>query len=172
MPDDSVPVGAGPTPDALADILAREVDAARVLTRPIERIAYASDASFYRLIPQAVVLAKDVEEIRRLFRVSRDRRIPLTFRAAGTSLSGQAVSDGLLVEVAKHWRKVEILDGGRKIRVQPGVIGGQVNAILRPYRAIERFWTWSDERRLPVVVDTSPCTYGLLHGRSALTPDN
>lgn len=119
----------------LAGALGGVVDPARVLTRPIHRMAYAADASFYRLIPQAVVLAKDVEEIRRLFAFSQRRRIPLTFRAAGTSLSGQAVTDGLLVEVARHWRTLEVLDQGRRVRVQPGVIGAAANAALRPYGA-------------------------------------
>src|SRR5208282_5356726 len=95
--------------------------------------AFASDASFYRLIPKAVVLAKGVEEIKALFRLSHESRIPLTFRAAGTSLSGQAVTDGILVEVARHWRGVKIEEGGKKVRVQPGVIGGHVNQLLRPY---------------------------------------
>ena len=122
-------------PHSLSDSLAQIINRERVLTRPIERIAYASDASFYRLIPQAVVLAKGVEEIRGLFQFSRTHRVPLTFRAAGTSLSGQAVTDGILVEVAKHWREVRVEDRGRKIRVQPGVIGGQVNLALRAYRA-------------------------------------
>ena len=85
----------------LVDELARCVAPERVLTRPLDRVAFASDASFYRLLPQAVVLASSVEEVQRLFAVSRERDIPLTFRAAGTSLSGQSLSDGLLVEVAR-----------------------------------------------------------------------
>jgi D-lactate dehydrogenase len=120
---------------ALADVLGGIAEPHRVLTRPIDRVAYASDASFYHLIPQAVVLAKGVEEVRRLFELSRTRRIPVTFRAAGTSLSGQAVTDGILVEVARHWRGMGVEDGGRKVRVQPGVIGGHVNLALKPYRA-------------------------------------
>jgi D-lactate dehydrogenase len=124
-----------PTAHALADALARIVERERVLTRPIERIAYASDASFYRLIPQAVVLAKGVEEVQGLFQFSRTHRVPMTFRAGGTSLSGQAVTDGILVEVAKHWRQIQVEDGGRRVRVQPGVVGGYVNQALRAYRA-------------------------------------
>ncbi len=107
----------------------------RVLTRPIDLIAFASDASFYRLIPRAVVLARGIEEVQALFRFSRQRRIPITFRTAGTSLSGQAVTDGILVEVARHWRQVKVEDGGKRVRVQPGVIGANVNIALRPYAA-------------------------------------
>ena len=116
------------------DLLAGIVDRERVLTRPIERIAYASDASFYRLIPQAIVQPQSITEIQALFRFSHAHRIPLTFRAAGTSLSGQAVTDGILVEVARYWRRITVEKEGKKVRVQPGVIGGHVNAALRPSR--------------------------------------
>ncbi len=115
--------------------LAAIVDPSRVLTRPIDLIAFASDASFYRLIPKAVVLARGIDEIQKLFRFSHEHRIPLTFRTAGTSLSGQAVSEGILVEVARYWKQVAVEDGGNKVRVEPGVIGGHVNIALRPHRA-------------------------------------
>ena len=96
----------------LVEELARCVSPDRVLTRALDRVAFASDASFYRLLPEAVVLAGSVEEVQRLFALSRARNIPLTFRAAGTSLSGQSLSDGLLVEVARHWRWARVEDGG------------------------------------------------------------
>ncbi|NIR21853.1 MAG: FAD-binding oxidoreductase, partial [Gammaproteobacteria bacterium] len=115
----------------LVDLLAED----RVLTRALDRVAYANDASVYRLVPQAVVLPQSIADVQALFRLSQARCIPLTFRAAGTSLSGQAVTDGILVVLSRHWRNVEILDGGRRVRVQPGVIGGVVNQHLRPYGA-------------------------------------
>ncbi len=121
------------TPQWLRADLARLVDPERVLVRPIELVMFASDASFYRLMPQAVVLADGVAEIRALFGCSHRRRIPLTFRAAGTSLSGQAQSDGILVEVARHWRGVAVEDGGRRVRVKPGTIAARVNLALAPY---------------------------------------
>ncbi len=105
----------------------------RVLTRPLERIAYANDASIYRLIPQAVVQPVSIEEVQALFCFSQERSIPITFRAAGTSLSGQAVSDGVLVDLSKHWRSIQIEDAGHLIRLQPGVIGAHANLALRPY---------------------------------------
>ncbi len=106
----------------------------RVLDRPIDRIAFASDASFYRLIPKAVVLAQTVDEVAALFRLARETKVPVTLRAAGTSLSGQSVTDGILVEVARHWRSVKVEEGGKRFRTQPGVIGASVNNALRPYR--------------------------------------
>ncbi len=106
-------------------------DPARVLVRPLDRAAYASDASVYRLVPQAVVQPKSEAEVRALFALSQTLGVPMTFRTAGSSLSGQAVTDGILVDLSKHWSRIEVLDGGARVRVQPGVIGGQVNAILR-----------------------------------------
>ncbi len=115
--------------------LASLIDRERLLIRPIDLIAYASDASFYRLIPKAVVQSKSVKEIQQLFQFSQRNNLPMTFRAAGSSLSGQSQSDGLLVDVARNWRQ---LDGGRgrnRIRLQPGVIGASANAALMPYGA-------------------------------------
>jgi D-lactate dehydrogenase len=104
-----------------------------VLDRPFDRIARSADAGFYRLIPKAVVRPRNVEDVRALFGLSRREGIPMTFRTAGTSLSGQAVSDGLLVDVARHFRAVAVEEGGAKVRVEPGVIGARVNLALKPY---------------------------------------
>jgi len=117
----------------LVDALGRCAAPERVLSRPLDRVAFASDASFYRLLPQAVVLAGSVEEVRELFSLSRERHVPLTFRAAGTSLSGQSLSDGILVEVARHWRSATVEDGGLRIRARPGTIGDHLNQLLRPF---------------------------------------
>ncbi len=118
---------------ALSDELTQILPAERVLTRPIDRIAYSSDASFYRLVPQAVVQPVTNREVESLFAFSKARGIPLTFRAAGTSLSGQAVTDGILVDVSKHWGKLQVESGGARVRLQPGVIGGYANAVLRSH---------------------------------------
>lgn len=123
------------TATSLRDSLAAIVGEQRVLDRPVDLIAFASDASFYRLIPKAVAFAGSVEDIRGLFRLSHERNIPMTFRAAGTSLSGQSVSDGILVEVARNWRGIQVLEGGAKVKVQPGVIGAHVNHALKAFRA-------------------------------------
>ena len=119
----------------LAAELGRVVDPARVLTRSIDRLAFANDASVYRQVPRAVVLPRTVDEVRVLLRASRRLGLPLTFRAAGTSLSGQAVTDGILVVLSRHWRGVEVLDGGRRVRVQPGIVGGLVNRHLAAHGA-------------------------------------
>ncbi|HQR68055.1 MAG TPA: FAD-binding protein, partial [Thermoanaerobaculia bacterium] len=104
--------GTGPP---LREALAAVVGEARVRTRPIDRIAWASDASFYRLVPEAVVHARSAGEVRALFALSRERRVPVVFRAAGTSLSGQSITDGILVEVALGFRCLAVEDEGRRI---------------------------------------------------------
>ena len=109
------------------------IAADRVLTREIERVAFASDASMYHLVPRAVVLAKDEHEVAAVLAIGRAHRVPVVFRAAGTSLSGQAVTDGILVEVARHWRGATVEDHGRRIRSRPGMIGDHLNAILAPH---------------------------------------
>jgi D-lactate dehydrogenase len=118
-------------PGLVAD-LAAILDPERVLYRPLDRIGRSVDASIYRLIPEAVVRPRDLAEVREILAYARRNRRHLTFRAAGTSLSGQAVTDDLLVEVAPFWRGVRVLDGGRRVWVQPGVVGAHVNRLLGP----------------------------------------
>lgn len=105
----------------------------RVFSRYFERVAYASDASFYRLIPLAVVQPESLQEMQQLFIWSKAWSVPLTFRAAGTSLSGQAITSGLLVDISTHWRDCQVIEQGLALKTQPGVIGGYANAVLKPY---------------------------------------
>jgi D-lactate dehydrogenase len=102
-----------------------------VLTSQLHRIAYANDASYFRLVPQAVVQPNSIGEIQSLFKFTQHNKIPMTFRAAGTSLSGQAVTDGILVDISKHWGKYIVEDNGKLIRFQPGIIGGFINNVLK-----------------------------------------
>ena len=123
---------AGSSPEIAGD-LCRLIHPSRVLARYIDRVAFSSDASFYRLIPRVVVQPSDLNEVRRLFEYSRIHKVPLTFRAGGTSLSGQAITDGILVDVARYWRLAHVEEGGRLIRAQPGVIGQHANHLLRAF---------------------------------------
>ena len=102
-------------------------------TRELERLAWGTDAGFYRILPQEVLMPADEADVRCILARARSERKHLTFRAAGTSLSGQAITDSLLVVCGKKWERHEVLDGGARIRLQPGVVGGRVNEILRPY---------------------------------------
>ncbi len=116
--------------DALIAVLPSE----RVKTRLIDRVSYASDAGFYHLLPKAVVLPKTDLEIVALFRFSHQHRIPLVFRAGGTSLSGQSITDGILVDLSRYWNSIGVEEYGKYVRVQPGITGAMVNAHLKKYR--------------------------------------
>ncbi|WP_349903726.1 FAD-binding and (Fe-S)-binding domain-containing protein [Parafrigoribacterium humi] len=106
----------------------------RVDMRASRRLALAHDASHYLLTPRAVVSPVDTGEVASLLRTSSQRGTEITFRSGGTSLSGQAVSDGVLVDTRRHFRGIEVLDGGARVRVQPGMTVRQVNARLSPHK--------------------------------------
>lgn len=105
----------------------------RMKTRLIDRYAFASDASHFYLIPQAVAQPVTIEEIQKLFQFSHQHNLHMTFRAGGTSVSGQGVTDGLLVDLSNHWRRVTPENGGETVRVEPAVIGANVNIHLKKY---------------------------------------
>lgn len=106
----------------------------QILTQPIERIAYAHDASCYRLVPEAIVRPETLDDVRRLFLWAQHHRIPLCFRAAGTSLSGQSITDGVIVDMTRGaWDSLNILENGAVVRVGPGMIGERVNQHLKKY---------------------------------------
>jgi len=105
----------------------------RVLHRVSDLVSYASDASPYRRFPRAVVEARDAEDIAKVLRFGRESGIPVTFRAGGTSLNGQGQSDGILVDVRKHWGGVRVEADGARARVKPGTILGHANRVLAPH---------------------------------------
>jgi D-lactate dehydrogenase len=117
---------------ALHDELAPALPAGRLVVDPLRLFALATDASFYRLVPRIAVEVGDAEEVRRVLRACAARRLPVTFRAAGTSLSGQAVGDSVLV-VVRGLRGREVLSGGDRVRLGAGVIGAEANALLAPF---------------------------------------
>ncbi len=122
-----------PDPALLSD-LERALGPGRVLSRPLDRLGRSADASIYRMIPEVVVRPRGAEEVRGLLACARRHRRSLTFRAAGTSLSGQAVTEGILVELAQHWTAARVLDRGDRVWAEPGVIGGFLNKLLAPHR--------------------------------------
>ncbi|MGY8627617.1 FAD-binding and (Fe-S)-binding domain-containing protein [Chromobacterium violaceum] len=118
--------------DFLQD-LRRTMPAARIFTDPLSTLAYGTDASFYRLRPQIVARVESEDEVAELLRLARLHRVAVTFRAAGTSLSGQAVSDSVLAVLGDGFNRGEVLEGGERIRLGPGMIGAHANAMLAPY---------------------------------------
>ncbi len=125
--------GAAERAGSLRRALAAVLPGERIHDRLVDRIAHASDASFYRLVPEVVVEPVTPGEVQGLFAVARELGLPVVFRASGTSLSGQSVTDGILADVSRHWDEVEIEPDGLTVRVQPGVIGAHVNDRLAPF---------------------------------------
>ncbi|HET9001096.1 MAG TPA: FAD-binding and (Fe-S)-binding domain-containing protein [bacterium] len=121
------------TPRELREALSRLIGADQVLHRAIDLVRYASDASPYRLIPQVVVTPRTVQDIVALLNYCRDTGRHATFRAAGTSLCGQAQSDDILIDVRRHWTGMALEEDGRALRTGPGVILGHATAYLRRY---------------------------------------
>ena len=107
--------------------------AERIKSRLIDVITYASDAGFYQLIPKAVVQPVNEDEVKQLFALSHQQNIPLVFRAGGTSLSGQCITDGILIDLSKFWNKISIENNAAFVRVQPGITGAMVNTYLKKY---------------------------------------
>jgi len=128
-----VPVPPSPIYDALAAELATFLSRERVVTDSLRLLAWGTDASFYRLVPKIVVVANSETEVIAVLRACARNRAPLTFRAAGTSLSGQALSDSVLLLLGDGWRGMQIGANAATIRLQPGVIGGAANRMLARY---------------------------------------
>jgi len=118
--------------DALLRELSAFIPGDRLITDPLRLLAWGTDASFYRLVPELVVVVESEGEIRRLLECCARLNTPVTFRAAGTSLSGQALSDSVLVLLGDGWRGMTIADDVRTITLQPGVIGAAANRRLAP----------------------------------------
>jgi D-lactate dehydrogenase len=134
-----------PAPDRAPDSLAsgtaqplrgeleQLLGADRVLARASDIVRYASDASPYRLLPRAVVMAHDADDVAKVLAFGKRSGIPVTFRAGGTSLNGQGQSDGILVDVRRHFGGVAVEDGGERARVKPGTVLGHANRVLAPH---------------------------------------
>jgi D-lactate dehydrogenase len=118
------------TPSALLRELEGAIGPQRVAGRALDLVRYASDASPYRSIPKAVAIPGDVQDVVRLLALARRTSTPIVFRAGGTSLSGQAQTDGILLDVRRDWQRVRVEEGGMRVRTQPGAVLGYVNRVL------------------------------------------
>ena len=115
------------------DKLAKFLPKKRIVTNYAKRLAFGVDASFYRLVPKLVLMLDTEEEVINVLKLAAIAKLPVTFRAAGTSLSGQAQSDSILIMLTTNWRDHQILALGLKIKLGPGVIGADANKYLLPY---------------------------------------
>jgi D-lactate dehydrogenase len=105
----------------------------RLLIDPFKTLAFGTDASFYRLIPKIIIKTENSDEVSHILQTADRQKIPVTFRAAGTSLSGQAVTDSILVLLAGAWGKYAIHDNGERITLEPGILGAEANRYLAPF---------------------------------------
>lgn len=117
----------------LYDQLTKVIDSKRIVTNPLQLLAYGTDASFYRLIPKIVVLTHNEAEAIKVIKLCNEHKTPVTFRAAGTSLSGQAVSDSVLLVATHKWKDYKIINDGKLISLQPGIVGAVANRHLKSY---------------------------------------
>ena len=105
-----------------------------IYTDELRTLGWGTDASFYRQIPKVVVRSDGEQQLSRIVQACRKHHLPFTFRAAGTSLSGQSCTDSVLIVAGKHWEKFEVVgEGCKAIRLQPGIVGARVNELLKPY---------------------------------------
>lgn len=117
--------------NALLKKLSEAIGKEKVLIDDLSLIATAADAGCYRKIPKIVLKPQQEKELIDSMRILHESDTPVTFRAAGTSLSGQSISDSVLIQArGDHWSKHEILDEGRLIRAQPGITGTRLNQLL------------------------------------------
>ena len=121
------------TPKSLGEDLVALFGAGQVLTRAIDLVRFATDASPYRLFPRVVVIARHADDVRKVLEYARLKHESVTFRAAGTSLSGQAQGDGILVDVRRHWSGVSVEEAGRRLRARPGTVLSRANLALHPH---------------------------------------
>jgi D-lactate dehydrogenase len=117
----------------LYDDLRMYIPDERLIHDELRTVAFGTDASFYRLIPKLVVKVNDESEVIKTLELCNKYNTPATFRAAGTSLSGQAISDSILIYLGHTWNKFKILEDGNRIKLQPGIIGAHANVYLAPY---------------------------------------
>ena len=118
---------------AFLDEVKQFIPQERIYTDELRRLAWGTDAGFYRLIPQIILRSENEEEVSRILKITTRLNLPVTFRAAGTSLSGQSISDSILIVAGKNWEKYEVSPSHDTITLQPGIIGQRVNEILAPF---------------------------------------
>lgn len=105
----------------------------RVYTDELRLLAWGTDAGFYRLIPKVIIRSINEQEISRILLLADSLNLPVTFRAAGTSLSGQAISDSILIVAGKNWENYSVSADHETVTLQPGLIGERVNQLLKPF---------------------------------------
>ena len=106
----------------------------QLYTDSLHKIAYATDASVYREIPYGVAYPETIEDVQELMRIARERKTHLIPRAGGTSIAGQVVGSGIVVDISRHWNHIKKINAEEKWAiVEPGVVRDELNIALKPY---------------------------------------
>lgn len=113
--------------------ITKKVSSENIFTDKLHTLAYGTDASFYRLIPKIVIKTDNAQEVQDIIKLSNEMNLSITFRAAGTSLSGQAISDSILIITSRKFTDFKIADDKSFISLQPALTGAQVNNLLAKY---------------------------------------
>ncbi|MEU5369495.1 FAD-binding and (Fe-S)-binding domain-containing protein [Streptomyces sp. NPDC005951] len=129
-PDRVTDRSAGGTPEPLRSDLIALLGADKVLWKISDLVRYASDASPYRFLPRVVLVPEDLDDVSAILSYAHGKNRSVVFRAAGTSLNGQAQGEDILVDVRRHWTGVEVLDDGARARILPGTTVMRANATL------------------------------------------
>ncbi|MGW7589134.1 FAD-binding and (Fe-S)-binding domain-containing protein [Streptomyces rubiginosohelvolus] len=132
-PDRVTDRSAGGTPEPLRSDLIALLGADKVLWKISDLVRYASDASPYRFLPRVVLVPEDLDDVSAILSYAHGKGRSVVFRAAGTSLNGQAQGEDILVDVRRHWTGVEVLDDGARARILPGTTVMRANATLARY---------------------------------------
>lgn len=119
---------------SLASELRQALGFDQVITDELLCEVLAVNASLYQMTPKVIIKARNTDEVSTILKACQKHRAPVTFRAAGTSLSGQAVTDSVMLMLDDSWTGVKVLDDGAKVTCQPGVIGAHVNRQLLQYQ--------------------------------------
>ncbi|MET9703581.1 FAD-binding and (Fe-S)-binding domain-containing protein [Streptomyces griseus] len=132
-PDRVTDRSAGGTPEPLRSELTALLGADKVLWKISDLVRYASDASPYRFLPRVVLVPEDLDDVSAILSYAHGKGREVVFRAAGTSLNGQAQGEDILVDVRRHWTGVEVLDEGARARIGPGTTVMRANITLARY---------------------------------------
>ena len=115
------------------DQISKKISIKKIFTDKLHTLAYGTDASFYRLIPKIVIKTDNAKEVQDIIELSHSMNLSITFRAAGTSLSGQAISDSILIVTSRNFSKFKIAPDASFISLEPALTGAQVNGLLARY---------------------------------------
>ncbi|PID47551.1 MAG: 4Fe-4S ferredoxin [Proteobacteria bacterium] len=115
-------------------LISQSIDRSRIFTDSLRTLAYGTDASFYRLVPKIVIWANNADEVANIIKTASDLALPMVFRAAGTSLSGQAISDSILVVTSRDWDNISISKDKNFVSLAPSVIGLDANTSLGKFQ--------------------------------------